>query len=180
MFPCTSTANEKDNQLEIDTSHRRTPCIQIPVHIVNPFKAKFQFTLDTGSDLDAISTATAEQYNEHLQKGQLTINTGGGIYTATKYLPLQILHPHTEATIKSKFWVLEHLPHDWLLGRGTYQVLSNKKPQSFIFRHKPDVLDAVDLYDMCCSLLPTIPTNNIDLIQLNIKNPKLEVLSSTY
>eukprot|EP01083_Nonionella_stella_P294043 999824_1 len=99
------------------------PFNEIKIQISSPFDGTIAALADTGSHIEAIGLNIATKYRHLLKystKGR-KIQTGNGLIDVHTYLPITIHNDGVD--IDAKFWVVEALTVDYLVGTNIIQSL---------------------------------------------------------
>ena len=166
-----------------DTNDIEVPLDTVMLNVVQPHEEVIEAVADNGAELNVINHYIAQKYKHKLRqdkKGKY-IQTGSGSLTAHEYLPLTLKYKSENSnntkTINTRFYVINDLPYDYLIGRPLLHLLDYELIQKKeIYHHKPEYVDAM-FNDFNCSQYPTwddsgrrsdIPQLDYDII--NVKN----------
>ncbi len=179
-----------NNVIDVDAIH--LPIREINVNVTSYDIGEIPAFADTGSKIQAIGPKIAAKYAQYLQKSRKgrTLQTGNGILTTHRYLPLIIKAEKKQSHkiknkdnkykyLYSKFWVIEDLPkeHDWLIGDCMLNELGYKLTHKYeTYEHKPQPLDLLseDLDDIACMRYPNPNPPKLDLDKVHVQNKDLE------
>ena len=153
----------------------KIPVKMIEVPIIAPDQRHIMAAGDTGSDIQAIGINTILYYRsinkiKRDPKG-IDIATGNGALRVHHYLPVTV-KAADNTFITTKFWCLESLPFDWLVGNTLLHQLGYELTNQFHeYKHAQSNLDHVEdeLLELACSKYPHFEREpDIDISQVNV------------
>ena len=159
---------ESINTCDIDDSHD-----EISFLIIKPISNYITSVADTGANINAISGTTATQYRQYIQHAPraFRVRTGSGYIYCRQYVTITI--SHNDKQIPTKFYIINNLPYEYLIGRSTIRALGYALQQikPISYHHQHESIDAINDEDVPrCSLYPTANDPNH---LLNLDNVKI-------
>ena len=160
----------------LDTANLTIPVDTIPISVVQPFTATITAVADNGANIQCINYQTALQHKQYLlnERKGFNVRTGNGNVICRTYLPIQITH--NNKIIHTKFYVLNKLPYNYLIGRSLIRLLGyslQRANEEYV--HKPETLDAdFDMELMDCSNYPLPNQPKIEYDKISIDDTELK------
>ncbi|MCP5015157.1 MAG: hypothetical protein GY938_07715, partial [Ketobacter sp.] len=138
----------------------KIPIKTVDIPIISPDKITINAAADTGSDIDAIGLQSILYYRNlnKLKRDRrgIDVSTGNGQVVVHQYLPVTLVT--ADGKVKHcKFWCLESLPFDWLVGNTTLHHLGYRLTNTFHeYKHPQSNLDYIeeDLDPISCANYP--------------------------
>ncbi len=148
----------------INTANINIPVKCIAVPLVFPAHVKVSIVADDGSNINCINGEIAEQYREFLreEKSDFQVRTGSGYMLCKQYLPVYTKVNGT--LVHNKFYVVNDLPYQWLMGRSLLHVLGYRlrKLDTDVYHHQAEELDYLEDDDW---IFETYPVDNVNSTQ---------------
>ena len=168
---------------QVDSAEFKVPHRVAKIDLVRPFAAakRVDATCDEGADIDAIGLETALRHKNHIVKDKVGVSvmTGNGLYHTKEYLPGTIRSGDWQ--IATKFWVVNTLPWDWMIGRKTQAALSvlpTLEWQHFSWSPPPidDVENELEALNEINPMDPAdyLPNHDIDLSKITCGRPEMK------
>ena len=172
-----------NGRLTIDSADLDIPVRKVTLNVVEPkqIAREIEAVVDSGSSIEAINRATAHKHRALIKRtrtGQ-RIRTGNGIVKTYEYLPLIVRCDKFD--VLCKFWVVDTLPYDFLIGRSLTAAISALPRLDWeVFRWTaPPIddglaeLDALDELNDRDSSTSYVPESEIDLSEIKCERPEM-------